>query len=69
MCKSDLNKLDLTHSETKIVSRKQNNTYLVAESIIAQQLKHTSSPNFLGGSSDENEKVLRKFLPRLRRAK
>ena len=30
---------------------------------------HTSSPNFFGGSSDENEKVLGKFLARLRRVK
>ena len=30
---------------------------------------HTSSPKNLGGSSDENEKVHRKFLVRLRRAK
>ena len=31
--------------------------------------EQTLSPNFLGGSSDENEKVLGKFLARLRRAK
>ena len=30
---------------------------------------HTSSPNFFGGSSDENEKVLGTFLARLCRAK
>ena len=30
-----------------------------------KQYEHTSSPNFLGGSSDENEKVLGKFLARL----
>ena len=30
---------------------------------------HTSTPIFFGGSSDENEKVLGKFLARLRRAK
>ena len=30
---------------------------------------HTLSPNFFGGSSDKNEKVLGKFLVCLRRAK